>query len=173
MYYAGKDSLYSYAVGETKSLLAAYPIYADVVEKGYNTARVKTYLIAELPVAVIEKIIKEFAEIADTNFEFNQFEVSESSYPVLDRVIRIMLNNPDLKMELAAHTDNMGAFEYNLTLSTRRAESIIKYLISKGVSEDRLVARGYGESRPIDTNHTEEGRRRNRRVEFLILNRGN
>ena len=74
-------------------------------------------------------------------------------------------------MEIAAHTDNMGAFEYNMTLSTRRAESIVRYLVSKDIALERLVARGYGESRPIASNSTEEGRNRNRRVEFLILNK--
>ena len=164
------DSIYSYTVGEFDNLLSTYEIYNDVVEKGFNTATVQTYVLAELPTAIIEKINREFAEFADANFEFDKAEVSEVSYPVLDKVVEIMIKYPDLVMEIAAHTDNIGSFEYNMLLSQRRAESIINYMVSKGIERIRLVAKGYGESMPVESNATEEGRKINRRVEFIILN---
>jgi outer membrane protein OmpA-like peptidoglycan-associated protein len=169
-FYSATDSLYSYAVGEHSSLLETYDIYADVVEKGFTTARVKTYVLAELPTEVVTKINRDFAELMDANFEFNKSEVSENSYPILDMVAKIMKENPDLAMEIAAHTDNIGSFEFNMQLSKDRARSIVNYLVSKGIDKIRLVSKGYGESRPISSNSTEEGRRNNRRVEFIILN---
>ena len=170
-FYLVEDSLYSYAVGEYNSLLETYGVYGDVVEKGFTSAKVQTYMLAELPTEVIAKINRDFAELADANFEFNKTEVSESSYPLLDKVVKIMMENPDLAMEIAAHTDNIGSFEFNLELSQQRAQSIVQYLVSKGVDNIRLIGKGYGESRPIDTNSTEEGRMSNRRVEFIILNK--
>jgi len=170
-YYLSKDSIYSYTVGEFSSLLNTYTVYNDVIDKGFSSATVKTYVLAELPTEVIAKINKDFAEFTDANFEFNKAEVSESSYHILDRVVSIMMENPDLAMEIAAHTDNVGSFEFNLDLSQKRAESIVNYLVSKGIERARLVGNGYGEARPIAGNDTEEGRMHNRRVEFLILNK--
>jgi outer membrane protein OmpA-like peptidoglycan-associated protein len=170
-FYLAEDSLYSYAVGEYNSLIETYGVYGDVVEKGFTSAKVQTYMLAELPTEVIAKINRDFAELADANFEFNKTEVSENSYPILDRVVKIMMENPDLAMEIAAHTDNIGSFEFNMELSQQRAQSIVQYLISKGVDNIRLIGKGYGESRPIETNSTEEGRMNNRRVEFIILNK--
>jgi outer membrane protein OmpA-like peptidoglycan-associated protein len=169
-FYLDKDSLYSYAVGEYNSLLETYAVYGDVIEKGFTSAKVQTYMLAELPTEVIAKINRDFAELVDANFEFNQTEVSENSYPVLDKVVKIMMENPDLVMEIAAHTDNIGSFEFNMELSQQRAQSIVYYIVSKGVDKIRLIGKGYGESRPIATNSTEEGRMNNRRVEFIILN---
>ena len=169
-FYRPEDSVYSYAVGEFDNLLSTYDIYSDVVGKGFNTASVQTYVLAELPTAIIEKINRAFAEIADANFEFDKAEVSEASYGVLDMVVEIMMDNPDLAMEIAAHTDNIGSFEYNMNLSQRRAESIVNYLVSKGIDRIRLIGKGYGEAMPIESNSTEEGRQMNRRVEFIILN---
>jgi outer membrane protein OmpA-like peptidoglycan-associated protein len=170
-FYLADDSLYSYAVGEYASLLETYGVYGEVVEKGFTSAKVKTYMLAELPTEVIAKINRDFAELADANFEFNKTEVSENSYHILDKVVKIMKENPDLAMEIAAHTDNIGSFEFNMELSQRRAQSIVDYLVSNGIDKIRLLGKGYGESRPIETNSTEEGRMMNRRVEFIILNK--
>ena len=80
-----------------------------------------------------------------------------------------MKRYPDLSMEIAAHTDNMGSFEYNMNLSQRRAQSMVDYLVERGIAAERLIGKGYGESRPIASNTTEEGKMLNRRVEFIIL----
>jgi len=72
-------------------------------------------------------------------------------------------------VRIAGHTDSRGSDEYNQRLSEARAKSVYEYLISQGISADRLSYIGYGESRPIDTNDTEEGRQNNRRVELEIL----
>jgi hypothetical protein len=76
---------------------------------------------------------------------------------------------PNLKIEISSHTDSKGANDYNFKLSDNRAKSVVDYLISKGISADRLVSKGYGEEKPIATNDTDEGRQLNRRTEFKIL----
>ena len=72
-------------------------------------------------------------------------------------------------MRVEGHTDSRGSDAYNLTLSQKRAESVRNYLISRGVSPDRMEPRGFGESQPIADNRTEQGRSQNRRVEFIII----
>jgi outer membrane protein OmpA-like peptidoglycan-associated protein len=82
------------------------------------------------------------------------------------------LTQPGLRIEISGHTDSLGPQAINLTLSEKRATAVKNYLIAHGVASDRLRAEGYGEFNPIATNETEEGRAKNRRVEFKVLNRG-
>ncbi len=102
-------------------------------------------------------------------FDFDKATLRTESYNELDRLVTLLTENPSIKVELSAHTDSKGSDEYNMKLSQKRAESVVNYLINKGISSDRLIAKGYGETQPIDTNDTEEGRQNNRRVEFKIV----
>jgi OOP family OmpA-OmpF porin len=97
-------------------------------------------------------------------FEFNSAELTATSRPVLDDVAASLQKHPLLKVELQGHTDSTGPADYNLKLSERRANSVRNYLISHGVPESQLAAKGYGLTQPIDTNKTKEGRAHNRRV---------
>jgi outer membrane protein OmpA-like peptidoglycan-associated protein len=102
-------------------------------------------------------------------FEFNKTTLLPASYPELDKVVDFMLkNNIDL-IEISGHTDSDGSDVYNQKLSDGRAKAVVQYLVSKGIQAIRMKAVGYGESKPIDTNLTEEGKSRNRRVEFTLL----
>jgi outer membrane protein OmpA-like peptidoglycan-associated protein len=168
-FYLPADSIYSYAIGEYNSLPETYAVYNDLVGIGFTEARVKSYVIAELPTDVIAKINRDFAELRDALFEFNQSGVSANSYPLLKQVADILIEHPELALEVAAHTDNIGSQGYNLELSQKRAQTIVEYLVHKGIDRSRLTGKGYGESRPIATNSTEEGRIQNRRVEFIII----
>jgi outer membrane protein OmpA-like peptidoglycan-associated protein len=99
-------------------------------------------------------------------FDFDKADIKPESYPILDEVTEYLKSNPDLKMEAQGHTDSKGTAEYNLKLSDRRAASVKKYLVDKGIEADRLETKGYGLTKPIAPNDTEENRARNRRVEF-------
>ncbi len=81
----------------------------------------------------------------------------------------IMSQTPDIIVEISSHTDSVGSSEYNQLLSQRRADAVVKYLTEKGIDSDRLIAKGYGEKRPIVSNKTEEGRALNRRTEFSVV----
>lgn len=101
------------------------------------------------------------------NFDFDKAVIRQEDIPKLDRDVATLKEWGDVKVEVAGHTCNIGTDEYNLGLSQRRAEAVRDYLISHGVSADRLTAKGYGESQPIADNSTREGRIQNRRVELV------
>jgi OmpA-OmpF porin, OOP family len=102
-------------------------------------------------------------------FDFDKTTLKSESYVELDKVVDFLGNNASLEIEIAGHTDSKGADDYNLNLSQGRAQAVVDYLIQQGVSDYRLVAHGYGETVPLETNDTDEGRAFNRRVEFTIL----
>lgn len=107
--------------------------------------------------------------LKDILFETNSAALNEISYIELNRVVQMMRENPSLRIEVAAHTDDVGSDSYNLLLSQKRAQSVLDYLLENNVEESRFTAKGYGESQPRVTNDTEENRAINRRVELIIL----
>lgn len=102
-------------------------------------------------------------------FDFDKATIRPESANELERLIKLLNDNPTIKIELGSHTDSKGSDEYNMKLSDNRSKSVVDYLIAKGISTSRLVAKGYGETKPIDTNDTDAGRQNNRRTEFKIL----
>ena len=103
----------------------------------------------------------------DVLFEFNSARIRDTY--VLDEAAKILVSQPGITGEIRGHTDSVGPEAYNMTLSQRRAQSMVDYLVSRGVEAERLIGKGYGESRPIASNTTEEGKMLNRRVEFIIM----
>lgn len=102
-------------------------------------------------------------------FETAKADLLPESYNELDRLIGILNSNPGLVIEISGHTDNVGNGDYNQKLSQNRAQSVYNYLVSKGISPDRLSFAGYGMDQPVASNETEEGKAMNRRVEFRII----
>ena len=103
------------------------------------------------------------------NFDNDKAVLRQEDMAVLDQAAATLKEWGEVKVEVAGHTDNRSSDAYNMKLSQRRAEAVRDYLISKGVAADRLSAKGYGESRPIADNVTEQGRFKNRRVELVPL----
>lgn len=110
-------------------------------------------------------------ELNYVQFETASAELAANSRYELDDLANLLRKYPNMRIEIAGHTDNQGEPEANQTLSDNRAQAVRDYLVSKGVSADRLSARGYGQTRPKTSNDTEEGRAENRRTEFIILSR--
>ena len=102
-------------------------------------------------------------------FEFNKYELKSESFSELNRLINFINKNSGVKLEIGGHTDNVGTADYNKKLSEQRAKSVVAYLLAKGVEKSQLVAVGYGEVKPIEPNETKEGKAKNRRVEFRVL----
>jgi len=102
-------------------------------------------------------------------FEFNKDVIKPTSYPFLDEVVSVLGEEPNWTLKLEGHTDNVGKQDYNLKLSTKRAEAVKKYIESKGIMPSRITAEGFGSTKPIADNTTESGREKNRRVEFKIV----
>ncbi len=111
-------------------------------------------------------------------FDLDKSDIRPDAAAELDKLVDLLTDNPGIKIEMSSHTDSIASHAYNMQLSQRRAESTVRYLISKGVAPDRLVAKGYGEEKPIarntnpDGTDNPEGRQRNRRTEFKILEIG-
>lgn len=102
-------------------------------------------------------------------FQTNQHTLSSSSMPELDFLVRLMKARPKMKVKIEGHTDDVGDYDRNLQLSDLRAEAVRQYMVKRGVGRDRLYTVGYGEQRPTASNETDEGRRLNRRTEFIIM----
>jgi len=103
-------------------------------------------------------------------FEHGSAQLKEESYPLLDQVALTLKANPEIKkMRVEGHTDDTGPEDVNQRLSQQRAETVRRYLVNKGVAPQRLEAKGYGESKPLIDEITEEARKKNRRVEFVVV----
>ncbi|MDQ3366181.1 MAG: OmpA family protein [Myxococcota bacterium] len=106
-------------------------------------------------------------------FEIGKADLKAVSFSLLDEVVMVMKENPQIEVvNVEGHTDSTGSAELNRTLSQARAESVLKYLVGKGIKKGRLEAKGFGPDTPIADNASEEGREANRRVEFNIAKQG-
>jgi outer membrane protein OmpA-like peptidoglycan-associated protein/tetratricopeptide (TPR) repeat protein len=102
-------------------------------------------------------------------FQTGKSILTSSSYTELDRLLGILNDNPQMKIEISGHTDNTGSLQLNLKLSEDRAKAVVEYLVQKGIDRTRLEYKGFGPQQPIAENTTADGRSKNRRVEFKIL----
>ena len=133
----------------------------SLIKAGYMEIHKDLYL------APIE--IGQIVRLNNVFFDFDKWDLRPESNVELDRVVKLLMENPAIEIELSAHTDARGTDEYNFTLSDNRAKSCVEYIISKGISPSRIISKGYGESKPVVDNDTDENRQLNRRVEFKIL----
>lgn len=102
------------------------------------------------------------------NFNTNSAKIKPESAPILDTAVKVLNENASVHVRVEGHTDSRGTAEYNKSLSDRRAASVVEYLVSKGISRDRLSAVGYGESAPVAPNDTAENMYKNRRVDLVV-----
>ncbi len=130
-------------------------------------------------VIVLDKIeINKTFVLDNIYYNFNRAEIREDAAKELDKLVQLLIDNPEIKIELGSHTDSVDTDAFNLDLSRRRAESAVRYIVQNGIAPDRIVAKGYGESKPIarntnpDGTDNPDGRQKNRRTEFKILEVG-
>ena len=178
---------------QTKMLMKSNPYYAFDVDMDKNYKIVlrkegyfaKTTDLSTSGLGTIDTIKKDLSiaklelnksyTLQNVLYEFGKSTLTENSKAVLDNLYQILVENPSFIIELSSHTDGIGSDEGNMKLSQARAESCVAYLISKGVAKDRMVAKGYGKSKPKVPNTTEDGkddpagRAINRRTEFQII----
>lgn len=124
------------------------------------------------PVAVEFSTVKavekgQLIKLENILFEQGSYELSESSFKDLDRLAEMMQENPNMKIQVNGHTNNIGI--KNLEISEQRAKAVVDYLMDKNISNTRLKYRGFGDTHPIASNETEDGRKQNRRVEIIIV----
>jgi OOP family OmpA-OmpF porin len=99
-------------------------------------------------------------------YDFDSDKIKPEAFPMLDEAVVILKKNPEMNVEIDGHTDNTGSAAYNMTLSERRAKSVMNYFVDKGIESERLTTKGFGFTQPAASNDTEEGRAKNRRVEL-------
>ncbi|WP_235298421.1 OmpA family protein [Portibacter marinus] len=148
-----------------------YYLHSERIELD-NPSTSETAFEVNIYLKKVEPIVEADPEpviLKNVLFETGSFELLEESFFELNHLVDLLKENPDLKIEIRGHTDNVGPEEDNQLLSENRAKSVYEYLTRKGVQSERLSYRGLGESQPISTNETEEGRRLNRRTEFITV----
>ncbi len=123
--------------------------------------------IKDIPLKPIK--VGETVVLRNIFFEYDEYALLPKSKVELKRLVNLLKNNPELNIRIQGHTDSRGDEQYNLELSEKRAESVYDYLVERGIDKKRLSYKGYGESQPVATNETEEGRAENRRTEFVVV----
>lgn len=170
--------VYTYSVGEAKNVEELYEVFKKVKEL--------QFLDAEVHVLQIEKLMDlstlDFASVQELNhaklrtnaihFAFKSAELDDASEPVLQQVLGLLRQHPELQLVIEAHTDDIGSLSYNIDLSQQRAQSVEGYLRANGIGPERMYPIGHGKNQPIASNKTEEGRSQNRRVEFRVTVKG-
>lgn len=141
--------------------------YLTATDSVYAEHEDMTPFVKDLYLAPIEVGVT--VRLKNIYFDFDKTTLKSESYTELNKVVDFLNQNPSVEIEIAGHTDSKGSDDYNANLSQGRSQAVVDYLISQGINEYRLSAHGYGESKPIDTNDTDEGRANNRRVEFTVL----
>ena len=121
------------------------------------------------PQVAREAETKAVPQLGDIHFDFDKSDIRADSREILQKNADWLQNNPDIKIQIEGHCDERGTAEYNLALGERRAMSTKKYLISLGMSADRIYTISYGEELPIDPNHGEDAWAKNRRAHFLVI----
>ncbi|QSE98897.1 OmpA family protein [Fulvivirga lutea] len=159
------NNMVSLRVGDRYEIEATsdqgYAFNSTTLEVGKNSQGV------DLKLLKLEQNAK--LELKDILFESNSATLSDISYIELERVIKLMNENPTLRVEVAAHTDDVGSDSYNKILSNKRANSVVTFLEENKIAENRFEYNGYGESQPKVANDSDENRAKNRRVELIVI----
>ena len=133
----------------------------SLIKEGYKEIHKDLYLV---PIEIGSVV-----RLNNVFFDFDKWDLRPESFLELNRVVKLLEENPAIEIEMSAHTDSRGSDEYNITLSHNRAKSVMDYIIAHGIATHRIISQGYGETKPVVPNDTDENRQLNRRVEFKIL----
>jgi outer membrane protein OmpA-like peptidoglycan-associated protein len=155
----------------------ANPTGISISGGAFNTAGIeginrfiKNIRIAEGGVRLYDKFLSEGKIIANgIRFDVNKATIKPESMGVINEIVKLMKDHPEINFSVEGHTDSEGEAVFNQTLSERRAEAVVAEMVMLGIDKSRLTSKGFGESAPIDTNNTPEGKANNRRVEFVKI----
>lgn len=179
---ASKQTITKVQTDEAGNYLITLPVGKDYVfnvnRRGYLFYSDSYSLKDKAPDSVYQKDIplqpieaNATAVLKNIFFDFNKYELKPESQIELDRLVQLLKDNPSVKIQIEGHTDNIGKAPDNLKLSSNRAKAVVNYLGSKGIAAARLIAKGFGASRSIADNKTEEGRAMNRRTELKVVSK--
>lgn len=154
--------------GRLYGFLASSESYISVNEN-VDLKDLDEYKEIERDLYLVPIVIGEKVRLNNIFFETGKWDLLPESFTELDKLVKILNDNPGMEIEINGHTDNVGNDDSNLTLSQKRAAAVVTYLLGKGIAPTRLDSAGFGETQPVAPNETEEGRALNRRVEFVII----
>ena len=137
----------------------------------FDLSNLKEYKDIEKNIELVPLKLNSSFVLNSIIFENDKYDLLPASIPELNKVVKLLKDNPGLIVEISAHTDVMGSVPHNQELSNNRAKSVVDYLVSKGINKNRLIAKGYGSKFPKYPNDTEANMSKNRRVEFKIVNK--
>jgi len=164
-----EDGIYSYAVDQQISLMATYPAYRELLALGFKDIRIRLLVLSDPFEKELHNLIKIYGPFAESYFDSSD-ELTSNAYIMLDKIVKLMEKYPSVKLEVAVYSDNIGSEESNQKLSQNQSQLLVNYLINRGIDSTRLIATGFGESKPIASNFLEKNRKLNRRINFIINN---
>jgi outer membrane protein OmpA-like peptidoglycan-associated protein len=167
--YFPEDSTYSYIVDQQMTLMATYPAYTELYALGFKNVQIKTFVLSDPSEKELHNLIKLNGAFADSYFDASD-RLTSNAYIMLDQIVKLLNKFPSVRLEIAVHTDTKGLPETSLALSQSHSQLLVAYLINRGISSKRLLATGYGGSKPIAPNFLEKDRKLNRRIDFIIIN---
>jgi len=147
------------SLSESQSLDLRDIKYDQTIERDFNLDPIGVARVQENATILLNNLF----------FDLEKATLRPESFPELNRIVSLMNEKPSMQIEIAGHTDNTGSDTYNLELSRQRANSVASYLVGKGIDKSRMNVEFFGETKPMISNETREGRKKNRRVEFKIL----
>lgn len=139
------------------------------ISQNLDLTKIEKYTEIERDLYLSPLKVGEAIRLNNIFFDYNKSTLLPESYVELDQLFRLLNTKPKINIEIGGHTDNKGTESYNMTLSKNRVGAVVKYLLKKGIAQKRVIAKAYGETKPIADNSTAEGREINRRVEFKVL----
>ena len=164
-----ETEMFSYTVDEEMNLMATYPAFREMSALGFKDVRIKINLLESQSEKELHNLIRINGAFADSYFDSSE-KLTANAYVMLDQILKLMKKYPPMKLELAVHTDSKGIAENNLLISQRHSQDMVDYLIKRGISTKRIVAVGFGATKPIAPNFLEKDRKLNRRIDFTIIN---
>jgi flagellar motor protein MotB len=164
-----EDSTYSYVVDHQMNLMATLPAYTELFALGFNDVKIRIFVLKDPAERELHNLIRINGAFADSYFDSSD-KLTSNAYIMLDQIVKLLNKYPSLKLEVAVHTDNTGLVENSLASSQIHSRLLVSYLINRGINSRRLVATGFGGSKPIAPNFLEKDRKLNRRIDFIIIN---
>jgi outer membrane protein OmpA-like peptidoglycan-associated protein len=148
--------------------MSTYPAYRELSELGFQEARIKMVILENPAYKELHNLIDINGAYADTYFDKSEM-LTSNAYIMMDQIVRLMNKYPSIRLEVAVHTDNTTSPEFSKILTQNRSKMLVNYLIDRGVNSKRLLATGFGDTKPIAPNNLPGEKKKNRRIDFIIL----
>jgi outer membrane protein OmpA-like peptidoglycan-associated protein len=160
--------VYNYTIDQEQSLMATYLGFNKMATLGFKNVKIKMVILTDPEEKELNNLVRINGSFADTYFDSSD-RLTSNAFIILDQVVKLMNKYPSMKLQIGVHTDNTGRPENNQALSQKRAQLLADYLENRGINAQRVIATGFGSSKPIFNNSLGKNRKLNSRIEFTII----